>query len=111
MFPEILKSYRKSRGLTQQELAKVIHVSQPTIGSWETGRTEPNQEMQRKLADYFDISVSTLLGTNENSSIDLKALLESSSMTYGGKKISEKDLKVLTGILESLLGGESGEDE
>ncbi|AMB94272.1 helix-turn-helix transcriptional regulator [Aerococcus sanguinicola] len=110
MFPEILKSYRKSRGLTQKELANRLHVSQPTIGSWEVGRTEPNQEMQKKIADFFGISVNTLLGVDDNDSVDLKVLLKNSSMTYGGKEISDHDLKVLEGIVESLLGGDEGGD-
>ncbi|MDD7758804.1 MAG: helix-turn-helix transcriptional regulator [Aerococcus suis] len=110
MFGERLKYFRKSQGMTQKELAKSLNVSQPTIGSWEVGRTEPSQEMQRKIARIFDISLNTLLGDDSEDKYDLRMLLKTQSMTYNGEEISEHDLTVLQGIVDSLLGG-GGDDK
>lgn len=38
----VLREYRKNKGLSQTELAEKIGVSQNTVSSWETGRTEPS---------------------------------------------------------------------
>lgn len=42
MFSERLKASRKEVGLTQVELAKILKVSNGTIGMWETGKREPS---------------------------------------------------------------------
>lgn len=111
MFPEILKRYRKSFGWTQKQLADRLNVSQPAVGSWESGRTEPSQDIQNKLANLFGISTDELLGRNNNNKVDLKLLIQQNAMTYGGKEISEHDLKVLEGVVNSILGGDANEDK
>lgn len=62
MFPERLKEIRKSKRMSQRELAQALSVSQQTIGSWEVGRSEPNTELLQKIATYFSVSVDYLLG-------------------------------------------------
>lgn len=71
MFYKKLKELRKNNKLSQQDIASLLNVSQPTVGSWETGRTEPDNETLKKLATYFNITVDYLLnGKNKNLIID-----------------------------------------
>lgn len=60
-----LKNSRKRLGLTQAGIAKKLNVSQQTIGSWETGRTEPDNEMLKQLAQELGVSISYLLGETQ----------------------------------------------
>ena len=46
------------------EFSKIIGVSQQTIGSWETGRTSPDIEMIKKIAQYFNVTTDYLLGND-----------------------------------------------
>ena len=53
---------RKSKGLTQQELSKILGVASSTISMYENGKREPDYKNLKKLAYYFDCSVDYLLG-------------------------------------------------
>lgn len=110
-FGSNLKDYRKTWGMTQAELGRKLNVSQQTIGSWEKDRTEPSHELQGKIADLFNVSIDTLMGKETTEKVDLKKLIQDNAMTYGGKEISEHDLKVLEGVVNSILGGDANEDK
>ena len=68
MFSERLKASRKEVGLTQVELAKILKVSNGTIGMWETGKREPKLETMGHLSRTLNKSVDYLLGLSENAS-------------------------------------------
>ena len=57
-----LKSLRNSRKLSQKDFAQALRVSQQTVASWESGRTEPSNTALRDIADYFNVSADYLLG-------------------------------------------------
>ncbi|VDG23709.1 helix-turn-helix domain-containing protein [Lactiplantibacillus mudanjiangensis] len=65
MISEQIKELRKQMRLSQRELSEKLSVSQQTVGSWETGRSEPNVEMINRLAVFFDVSTDYLLGKTE----------------------------------------------
>lgn len=58
-----LKTMRSQSGLTQGELAAKIGVSQKTLSSWETGRTDPSIEETIKLCNALDCTMEALTGT------------------------------------------------
>lgn len=66
MFAERLKKLRTDKGLSQEELAKVVGVKQQTIGGWENGRTEPDHQITCKLADFFGTTTDDLLGRSNS---------------------------------------------
>lgn len=61
-FQSVLKSLRKSKGLTQDDLAKALKVSRSTIGMYENGSREPDYETTESIADYFNVDIDYLLG-------------------------------------------------
>lgn len=61
-FHEKLKMLRKKQGLTQQEIADLVHVNRVTYTNWENGKREPNFEIVIKLADLLEVSVDWLFG-------------------------------------------------
>lgn len=64
-FPQILKSLRKSKGITQTELAKNFNVSKSTISMYELGEREPSFEVLEKLSSFFDVTIDYLLGNTD----------------------------------------------
>ncbi len=78
MLKENIKSLRKSKRLSQEELAIKLNVVRQTISKWEQGLSVPDAEMLIKISEVFDTPVSTLLGENisEAKVDDLKAISE-----------------------------------
>ena len=57
-----IRELREEAGLKQGELASILGIKQNTLSTWETGRYEPDNEMLRKIADYFDVTTDYVLG-------------------------------------------------
>lgn len=63
---EKIAELRKSKGMTQEELANTIGVSSQSISKWENSTTMPDIMLLPVIADIFDVSIDTLYG-KENS--------------------------------------------
>ncbi|MBQ7298905.1 MAG: helix-turn-helix transcriptional regulator [Clostridia bacterium] len=57
-----IKTLRRGRDLTQEELAEVLGVSAKAVSQWENDRTAPDLSQIPAICTYFDISADTLLG-------------------------------------------------
>ena len=62
MLKDNIKIMRKSKGLTQEELANKLSVVRQTISKWEQGLSVPDSELLVSLSKVLDTPVSTLLG-------------------------------------------------
>lgn len=62
MLSENIKNLRKKKGMSQEELAEKLNVVRQTVSKWEQNISVPDSEMLIKIAEVFEISVSTLLG-------------------------------------------------
>ena len=62
MFQENLKTYRKAKGLTQEDLAVRLHVVRQTISKWEKGLSVPDAALLVRLSEVLEVPVSQLLG-------------------------------------------------
>ena len=60
-----LKQLRKSRNITQKQLAMDIGASERGIQQYELGERKPNYDMLIALADYFDVSIDYLVGRTD----------------------------------------------
>ncbi len=58
---EFLQTLRKDRGLTQQEVADKLNVSNRTLSSWETDRTAPDLVMLPAVADLYGVTIDEIL--------------------------------------------------
>ena len=78
MLKDNIKSIRKSKGLSQEELAIKLHVVRQTISKWEQGLSVPDSEMLISISEVLNTPVSTLLGENiiESKVDDLKVISE-----------------------------------
>ena len=62
MFADNLKTLRRARGLSQEELAGRLHVTRQTISKWENALSVPDAELLLRLAEELEVPVSRLLG-------------------------------------------------
>lgn len=78
MLNENIKAIRKSKGLSQEELAIKLNVVRQTISKWEQGLSVPDADMLISISEVFETPVSTLLGETivETKADDLKAISE-----------------------------------
>ena len=78
MLNENIKALRKSKGLSQQDLADKLNVVRQTISKWEQGLSVPDSDLLIALSEALETPVSTLLGENvvESEADAVKALSE-----------------------------------
>ena len=78
MLSENIKSVRKSKGLSQEELAVKLNVVRQTISKWEQGLSVPDSDMLIAISEALETPVSTLLGEKmiESETDDIKAISE-----------------------------------
>ena len=79
---ENIKAIRKSKGLSQQELAVKLNVVRQTISKWEQGLSVPDSDMLINLSEALETPVSILLGetVTEPTVDDLKVISEKLEM-------------------------------
>lgn len=78
MLNENIKAIRKSKGLSQEELAIKLNVVRQTISKWEQGLSVPDADMLISISEVFETPVCALLGETvvETKVDDLKAISE-----------------------------------
>ena len=78
MLNENMKAIRKSKGLSQQELAVKLNIVRQTVSKWEQGLSVPDSDMLISLSEALETPVSTLLGETvvQTEADTLKAISE-----------------------------------
>lgn len=105
MLNENIKAIRKSKGLSQEELAIKLNVVRQTISKWEQGLSVPDSDMLISISEVLETSVSTLLGETviESKVDDLKVIsakLEIINLQLAQRKTTRR--KILHWLLISL---------
>ena len=70
-FSENLKRLRTQRGISQDKLASDLSLSKSAISMYENGNRVPNLEMLETLADYFNVTLSSLSGVVEKAAVQI----------------------------------------
>ena len=78
MLNENIKALRKSKGLSQQDLADKLNVVRQTVSKWEQGLSVPDSDLLIALSEALETPVSTLLGETlaESEADEVKVLAE-----------------------------------
>lgn len=105
-----LKELRRDKGLTQEQLAEQLNVSNRTISRWETGSNMPDLSILIELADYYDVEIREILDgerkekkMTEESKDTLQKVAE---YTNAEKELLLKRAKVISIVgLLSLIAG------
>ena len=80
MFAQRIRELRKSKGMTQRQLADLLYIDCSTVTKWETGKANPDFDKQQKLATIFNVSIDYLIGREDvfekpkNTSINIPVL-------------------------------------
>ncbi len=67
---ERIQKYRKMKGLSQEELGKLLHISRQTISKWESNQSSPDIQSWKAMADVFGISLEELLDESKKIKTD-----------------------------------------
>jgi len=106
MFGENLKTLRKQKGFSQEELATRLHVVRQTISKWEKNLSVPDADTLIRLAEILEVSVSELLGAkieNENTASDVAEQLSRINEQLAIKnRRSRRIWKIVTIILAAI---------
>lgn len=97
MLNENIKVLRKSKGLSQQDLADKLNVVRQTISKWEQGLSVPDSDLLIALSEALETPVSTLLGETvaETEADTVKALsekLEIINLQFARRKAFRRDV-------------------
>ena len=57
-----IRDIRNDRGLTQKQIAEILHVSQNTYSQYEIGTSRFPLDVVVKLAEFYDVSIDYLVG-------------------------------------------------
>lgn len=105
-FGERLKELRKSKNLTQEQLANIFYLNKSSISRYENNTQLPENDLLQSIADFFQISVDYLLGRDDSKEV----LLNDKD-----KKDIEKALNKTMSMLEAqeglMLSGNPVDDE
>ena len=64
-FNEKLQELRKSKGITQEELAQVLYVSRTAVSKWESGRGYPSIDSLKEISKFFSVTIDELICSEE----------------------------------------------
>jgi len=112
-----LQELRKSKGITQKEIAKHLNVQQTTYSKYERGASKVDNETLQKICKYLNISADYLLGNIdvplslddmslvkdlENGKSD-QDLINEYDLMIGDKAVSSEEMKILLKMMKNLL--------
>lgn len=97
MLSENIKAVRKSKGLSQEELAVKLNIVRQTLSKWERGLSVPDSDMLIAISEALEIPVSALLGETitESKAEDLKVIsqkLEIINLQFAKRKRTRQKL-------------------
>ena len=92
-FNEKLQELRKSRSLTQEELAEALFVSRTAISKWESGRGYPSIDSLKEISRYFSVTIDDLICSEEMISV----------AENEKKEFADKSLSLICNAMDILL--------
>jgi len=102
-----IRYLRKKHKIKIPYILNTLDISRSTLTGWETGRRKVNGNALVRLAEILETTVDYLTGnTDEETTMDineLKNILNSSTLTYDGKPITEEQADNLKKVISALL--------
>ena len=100
---DTIRALRESHNLSQEDFGKIAGVSGKAVSTWENGTRIPRMGAIQKIASYFGIKKSNIIGDNEESYIpDLMKFLESNEKRISSTSLDEKDIPTEDLLLRAL---------
>ena len=96
-----IKDYRKSFGLSQEELAKKIGVGKTTISNYEVGIRSPKKPQLIKLSEVFDVAIDDFFPQTDSTRINVSSTL--SEINKISSQLEEPRQKIVLDTASSQL--------
>lgn len=93
-----IKQLRTEKNITQEELGKIVGVVKSTMSMYESGKSTPNDDIKKVLANYFNVSIDYLMGFTD----------EKKQYKDADPDLNKKDLKDIEKATERFLQGLEG---
>lgn len=81
---------RTDRGLTQEDIASVLEISNKTLSKWENGSSSPDLDMLVKLAEFFEVTTDYLLGLSNSRKKSFDDVLREEYAEISGEECAKK---------------------
>lgn len=104
----LLMEVRTARNISQEQLGRIFNVSQAAIGTYERGTRVPSLEILVKYADYFGVSLDTLLGRTKEEiptrkTVDISKLNRYDAVIYSGKELSQETIQSIKKVASEIV--------
>lgn len=87
---EIIRTLRKNKGITQEQLAEILEISTPAVSKWEGGQTNPDISTLPIIARYFNVTIDFLLDfTIEISIEDIKVICDNVIQKFSNQNFKD----------------------
>lgn len=107
---ERLKSIRKLKSKTQQDVANFLNVSRANYGYYETGSQLPPIDKLVLIAEYFQVSLDYLIGNSEQQVVDVLQTIEhilfnlqNNNAVFNGQEMTDTASELIACSLESTI--------
>ncbi len=101
-FKNKLKELLKQRNMTYREFGEAMNLKPSTISMWNSGRSLPRMDVLEKIAEYFNVSPSYLIGWNTwDDAIDFK--IEKLIQELSKKDLNQDEISSLARKIETLF--------
>lgn len=99
---ELLKTLRKEKKVTQEQLAERFYVSSRTVSRWETGSNMPDLDTLIELADFYDIDIREIIdGERKNKNVDSET---KDTLKKVAEYAAEENKKIKNKMIDMMLG-------
>mgnify|MGYP006293495707 CR=1 FL=1 len=108
-----IKKLRKENNLTQEEFGKIFGIAKSTVSLYESGKSNPDDQMKQKIANHFNVSIDYLLGNTDErkpvnelikneEAVEIEELLERYQVMLEGDELDESAKKSVIDFLRLL---------
>ncbi|KHO62692.1 transcriptional regulator [Thermoanaerobacter sp. YS13] len=123
-----IKQLRLENNLTQEEFGKIFGIVKSTVSMYESNKSTPDDELKKKIAEYFNVSLDWLMGVSDirNPSDEITEAVEDDPellefwnelkqredlklLFKQTRKLSPKDIKQVIRIIKAIEEEESNE--
>lgn len=104
-FSDRLKELREEKKLSQREIAKIFHISQPSVYKWESEGVIPRQDILMEMCNFFDCTLDYLFGRTDMRNEEQKKY-NATVIGRGGQKqvieLDEEDILFLKSLRKAV---------
>lgn len=97
-----LKELRKEKKLSQEQIAKILSVTQRTYGGYELETSEPSIQTLCNLADYYNVSLDYLVGRERKDEVGFLSPMQITCVNLM-KQLNYENLLILSGRIIAMI--------